>query len=187
MPELTGRPPTSTVVDVAGRWQLSIGDEAACRGLGRSLATLHACKHPCFVDEAKVWVEKGVAGPEYFTKTGPFYLGFGDDDALFLNLIDPPVPLFQLQSFVTAMDWLDQAVPRRPTLVHCNVGASRAPSLVLLWLARQKELPRDSYEHAASEFRGRFGFGVDGGGYRPGAGIALFLAQHWRTLVPLPA
>ena len=97
---------------------------------------------------------------------------------LFLNLIDPPIPLFQLESFAAFMSFAQQQYDDGASvLIHCNQGDSRAPSLALLFLAKHLQvIPSDSYETAAEAFVALYR------DYRPGGGIRSFLKDHWPAL-----
>jgi hypothetical protein len=148
-------------------------------------AMIHGCKDPCHS------LAVGTRSPN---KLNPEYLSClrGErNEHLVLNLIDPPVPLFQLLSFQTALDFLDRWMyhqcdpdgkgPGYPTgpgvIVHCNQGLSRAPSLALLWLAkRAKVIESSDFARAATEFA--FNYPA----YQPGKGIETFLRANWDLL-----
>jgi hypothetical protein len=137
-------------------------------------AMIHAAKDPCHVQ---------AVGSRRLPKDHPEYLSClrGDlGEHLVLNLIDPPLPLFQLKSFQTALDFLDQwMLPSKPGVeIHCNHGLSRAPSLALLWLAKRSKVLReaDSYPAAAMKFLPLYP------DYSAGEGIKTFLTDHWNEL-----
>ncbi len=159
---------------------LTVGDLTDCVA-GWDGAVLHACKDPCWRRTATEWSSSGWIDPSWFGKGGRFYLSMGDQANFYLNLIDPPVPLFQPDSFARALRWLDDALIRRAAavLVHCNLGRSRAPSIALLWLAHRGALPGTSYAEARAVF-------ADTHPYEPGAGIATFLGEHWDELLGRP-
>lgn len=138
-------------------------------GPGTWAAVVHACKAPCHMRLLDYTGSLPKTHPEYLVATrGPH---------LFLNLIDPPFPLFQRESFTAALDFIEAWHPKGAVLLHCNQGTSRAPSLALLYLAkRAKSIRRDTYRAAAAEYAERVG------GYEPGRGIATFLAAHWNEL-----
>lgn len=146
-----------------------IGDLQSCRSGTDSLAVLHACKSPCH--QRAVGYTRSLASdhPEYLARATAF--------ELYLNLIDPPLPLFQLASFEHLFRFADEHLATRPLLIHCNQGESRAPSLALLLLAKRLGvLPDDSYSAAREAFTALYER------YRPGVGIAQFLAEHWHAL-----
>lgn len=147
---------------------LSFGNEAACThdGSGR-VAVVHACKFPC---------HRKAVGYTTISNSHPCYLSHETEYHLYLNLIDPPKPLFMRKSFDAFFVFVDKHVALRPVLIHCNQGESRAPSLALLYVAtRTERLPRESYADAAAAFRQEHP-------YNPGRGIATWLASNWGEL-----
>ena len=148
---------------------LSIGDDADCHVPHADEAVVHGCKSPCYLQAA--------GGQK--RKDDPKYLGVEAGPELWLNLIDPPRPLYQKRSF----DWFIAFARRwhksgRRIFIHCNRGESRAPSLALLFLAKVTgEIPNTSYDAAWDAMEERFP-----GLYKPGAGIETFLRAHWRDI-----
>lgn len=103
----------------------------------------------------------------------PHYLSYQDQHHLYLNLIDPPAPLFKRESFNIFFQFMDAQIKQRPVLIHCNQGQSRAPSLALLYAARRLKLfPDETYAVARAAFEKQFP-------YAPGKGIEIFLTQNW--------
>ena len=147
--------------------RLSFGNESACTNIADgSLAVVHACKEPC---------HRSSVG--YSTRTipssHPNYLVFERGHHLYLNLIDPPQPLFMMPSFEAFLRFVDREIADRPVRIHCNQGESRAPSLTLLYMAKRLNLlPSDSYESAATAFRQKHP-------YNPGRGIQTWLTTNW--------
>jgi len=151
---------------------LFVGDEATCRTGTARAAVVHACKFPCHARAVGYRAKDKIAEhPEYLAAIR------GDD--LYLNLIDPPVPLFKPASFHTFLGWMMGRRPDQAVLIHCNRGESRAPSLAMLWMATQGLLPRDSYVLAGGVF-----LTTHYPRYEPGEGIRTFLEQHWTALMP---
>lgn len=153
-----------------------VGDEALCLYYGGRFAgyLVHAAKDLC---------HRNVVG--YDTKTRlpvshPEYLLARRGLHLVLNMVDPPIPLFKAESFLGALDFLDEAINAGATPgVHCNQGLSRAPSIALLWKAkRQKTIPDDSYAVARGVFEAMIGPGL----YLPGRGIETFLTETWQSI-----
>lgn len=151
--------------------KLFLGNQSDCRPGSPHLALVHACKSPCH--QAAV----GYSGS--LPRDHPHYLALQQPCNLFLNIIDPPVPLFQLQTFRHFLAFADQQTSAaRPMLIHCNQGESRAPTLALLHLALQrKTLPRATYAEARAAFLLLYPR------YQPGAGIQQFLHTHWNQLL----
>lgn len=149
---------------------LAFGNESICtHATSGAIADVHACKEPCH--RAAV----GYRGRR-LASCHPHYLVLRREFHLYLNLIDPPQPLFTRVSFEAFMTFVDEHLPRREVLIHCNRGESRAPSLALLYMAKRLSmLPADSYATAAALFRQQFA-------YNPGAGIALWLTQNWGAI-----
>ena len=149
--------------------RIQTGPRAACTAPQPGRAMVHACK-TC---------HKRLVGQP--AQDAPDYLAIEDDGELYLNMIDPPVPLFTLGLFTRFLDW---ATPRyfdgQTVLIHCDQGESRSRSLALLLAARVGLIKGAlSFTTASIEFSR-----VTGKLYRPGAGIRTFLAQNWSALVP---
>ena len=161
---------------------LWIGGETDCAAAlamqsvvaGKWAGILHACKYPCHARilgyGGKVKLESG--HPEYLAALRPGHL--------YLNVIDPPIPLFRVETFTRALDFLDACAKDplgRPALVHCNQAGSRAPSIALVWMAKRAELlPDDSFAVAREVFLTRVP------GYVPGAGLVAFLTERWKEI-----
>ena len=146
---------------------LYVGKEADCRVGDNEWAVVHACKSPC---HQRAVGYRGKLSPHH-----PHYLVLERGADLYLNLIDPPKPLFMAPSFHSFLAFSRvQLGMDRKILIHCNQGESRAPSLVLLILAKLvSRIPNESYEAARAEFETLFN------GYNPGRGIQTYLAGHW--------
>ncbi len=151
---------------------LVYGGETVCtHDASGAVAVVHACKEPCH-RRAVGYTARSLPSSH------PNYLVKETDYHLYLNLIDPPQPLFMLPSFTAFMGFMDKHFGQRRVVIHCNQGESRAPSLALLYLAkRTTHLPNESYEAAAKAFRARFA-----PTYSPGQGIATWLSRHWAEL-----
>ncbi len=132
-----------------------------------TLAIVHACKEPCHRCAAG-YKEKSLSADH------PHYLSLVRGNHFYLNLIDPPVPLFKLESFTAFFAFVDAQIPHRPVHIHCNKGESRAPSLTLLYRAKRGLLPNDSYAAARTAFE------IDNP-YKPGKGIEKFLEENWNV------
>jgi len=147
-----------------------IGGESSCRQGDENLAVIHACKSPC---HQRVLNYRGS-----LPKDHPNYLVLEEDKDLYLNIIDPPIPLFKLPLFTTFVRFADKHWNEsRKLLIHCNLGESRAPSLALLFLAKCKNhISNDSFESAKEEFIELYP------GYNPGRGIQIYLSEHWDEL-----
>lgn len=135
----------------------------------RDFATVHACKDPCHRKAAEY-------NDKSLPKNHQHYLSLQRGHHLYLNLIDPPVPLFQSESFAFFFNFMDEQIKLRPVLIHCNKGESRAPSLALLYAAKRLGLfPPESYGAARAAFEKDFS-------YKPGKGIETYLQSNWDRL-----
>lgn len=149
--------------------RLSFGNEDSCsHAQVNDVAVVHACKHPC---------HRGAVG--YFNtlpSSHPNYLHLIKGHHLYLNMIDPPGPMFMMDTFVTFLSFVDREIAERPVHIHCNQGQSRAPSLTLLYMSKRLGLlPDTSYADAANAFRVKYP-------YTPGAGIQSWLTTNWAGL-----
>lgn len=150
--------------------RLSFGNGTDCTHLADgTIAVVHACKEPC---------HRGACGysERSLDSAHPNYLVLERGHHLYLNLIDPPVPLFTMASFEAFLRFVDREIAQRPVLIHCNQGESRAPSLTLLYMAKRLGLLlADSYEAAAEAFREKYP-------YNPGRGIQMWLGKNWERI-----
>lgn len=158
---------------------LYIGDLLACsRGVispGHALliqphATIHAAKDPCHR------VAIGYFGKN-LAPTHPDYLYKEVGTDLFLNLIDPPTPLFQIQTFWTAIRFIKKHIADLPVIVHCNLGLSRSPALILAYAAHVGIAPKESYEQAYEWLKSVYA------DVSFGKGIDTYLEGHWEDIV----
>lgn len=131
------------------------------------LAVIHASKHPCH--------QEAVGYTGNLDKHHPHYLFLERGNDLYLNMINPPQPLFPRELFEVSMEFADRHWRAgRRILFLCNRGRSRAPSLALLFGAKVRhELPDQSYQAARQAFDMCYEF------YAPGNGIATFLSDNW--------
>ncbi len=97
---------------------------------------------------------------------------------LYLNIVDPDIPLFMPQTFVDFMNFSQKHYSEGMNLlIHCNLGESRAPSLALLFMAKGMHVISDrSYEEARREFQ------ISYPGYMPGLGIFRYFTENWNEL-----
>ncbi len=150
--------------------RLFIGGETSCRAGGGDLAVVHACKSPCH--------QSAVGYRGSLPSHHPHYLVLRRGFDLFLNMIDPPQPLFKLPVFTEFLSFSRQHWDEgRSLLIHCNQGESRAPSLALIFLVKHLKVLPDASFGAASR-----AFTILYPGYRPGAGIRRFLEENWPLL-----
>lgn len=147
---------------------LFYGDLNAGHRAPADAAVVHACKDPCH--------KQAVGYDKKIEDTHPDYLSRERGPHLYLNMIDPPVPLFKREMFVKFFEFVDRQIAERPVVIHCNQGRSRAPSLTLLYMAkRMKLLPDTDYLTARRAFEQKFP-------YEPGKGIETYLSSEWSLL-----
>ena len=156
----------------------SCGQETGFQPAGRDLladhakgwAVVHACKSPCH--------QRAVGYKGNLDSSHPNYLVLESENDLYLNMIDPPVPLFKPPLFSGALRFANYHWDEgRAVLFHCNEGRSRAPSLALLFLAKvRRVISDDSYETARREFERLYEF------YTPGKGIVAYLTENWNAI-----
>lgn len=146
--------------------QILTGDAYDCLCNG-PYNLIHACKS----------CHRRVAGQPH--PQSPNYLSTVSNGELYLNMIDPPLPLFRLEMF---QHFLAYALPRyqqgHQILIHCDQGRSRSRSLALLLGARIGLLPTSDYFTAAAAFEE-----ITQTPYVPGQGLLTFLDQHWHRLL----
>lgn len=151
-----------------------VGNDDDCRVAQRAgLATVHACK-TCHQQQLKYEKSLPADHPHYLSVQDVGSEGSG----LFLNLIDPPIPLFKLQSFEIFLKFASERYgDGEALLIHCNQGLSRAPSLALLFLSKRLGvIGNGSFKRARTDFEDLYPQ------YNPGKGIEMFLKEHWKEL-----
>jgi len=147
-----------------------IGTHLECRSGDSAWAVVHACKIPCH--------QQAVGYRGSLPQNHPNYLVLEKSNDLYLNMIDPPRPLFMLPLFTSFMHFASQRWDDgHNLLIHCNQGESRAPSLAMLLLAKHiGVISTSSFDDARLEFASMFPT------YTPGAGIQSYLRQHWSEI-----
>jgi hypothetical protein len=134
---------------------------------------VHACKEP-YHRQALGYTGRAAA------KTHPEYLMARRPDRLILNLVDVDNPAYVATEIMdAAVTFIAESLGAGwKTLVHCNQGESRGPSIGLLYLAaRTDRLPKVSFEESETVFRTLYP------PYNPKAGMRGFLQRHWSRYV----
>ncbi len=149
---------------------LFVGSEIDCATSRPGWFIIHACKSPCH--------QRAVGYRGSLKSNHPNYLVLERENDLFLNMIDPPVPLFKMETFVAFFRFAYEGWEKGlKVLVHCNQGESRAPTLALLLMSKRLDaLPCSSYQEAASAFKQIYP------AYNPGQGIQTFLKENWHQI-----
>lgn len=147
-----------------------VTNDMSCKSGSADLAVVHACKSPCH--------QRAVGYKGKLPNTHPNYLVLEQENDLYLNIIDPPVPLFMPPLFSNFMNFANKHWNEsRTLLIHCNQGESRAPSLALLFLAKGLSvINNDSYGSARAEFEKIYPM------YNPGKGIETYFTKNWAVL-----
>ena len=147
--------------------RLHVGSEWDCFHAREGWAVVHACKFPCH--------RRAVGYRKAPPKSSPYYLFREIDDNLYLNMIDASAKYFSHTIFETPLDFIDlHWNDGMNILVHCNKGGSRAPSIVLLFLAKRiGVIDASSYDGARQDFLKVYPQ------YNPSQGIRSYLRKHW--------
>lgn len=151
--------------------RIKIGTEESCCPGSPRLAVVHACKSPCH--------QRAVGYGGNLPSTHPNYLALELAHDLYLNIIDPTIPLFKLETFTRFLRFATlQYESGAELLIHCNQGESRAPSLALLFLAKRlNAIPNRSFSDAKPAFSALYP------NFRPGLGIERFLSEQWGAIL----
>jgi hypothetical protein len=144
-----------------------VGSDDDCKVTG--FATVHGCK-TCHTNAV------GYTGS--LPSTHPNYLSLERGGQLYLNLIDPVLPLFKVEIFKVFLEFAKREYEGKAALLtHCNQGFSRGPSLALLFLAKGLgAMNDDSFAAAREDFLKVYP------AYNPGKGIEQFLTEHWEEI-----
>jgi len=147
-----------------------IGGTDDCMTGHGGIAVVHAVKHPC---HQRILQYKGSLPSSH-----PHYLSFRQDQDLYLNIIDPNMPLFKLETFKIFMEFAreQEGVNNRQLLIHCNSAQSRAPSLAMIYYKELEGLQDKSYDFVKQEFLLKYP------DFDPGAGIEAFMIANWEQL-----
>lgn len=150
--------------------RIFVGCDYECFESKQGWVTVHACKSPCHQ------IAVGYRGS--LPSNHPNYLVLERKNNLYLNMIDPPQPLFMMPLFTeflrfTRIHWNNG----KNIFIHCNKGESRAPSLALLFLAKViGKISNESFEKAKEEFMIIYPY------YTPGIGIQIYLRENWDAI-----
>ena len=148
-------------------WIGSQSDFEELDPFGTEWAIVHACKEP---HHRQALGYTGRAAP----KEHPEYLFAKRGKRLILNLIDADDPKYVPKDVIDAAvgHIRDSIKAGEFVLCHCNQGASRSPTIGLLYLA--PEMPED-FEQAEAKFRDLYP------AYAPAEGMRKFAREHWQA------
>ncbi len=151
-----------------------IGNEDDCFYDNRTdWAVIHACKLPCHCYTVGYRGNLDYTHPNDLIKETPGHL--------IVNLVDMKYELnpYYTHPIVAAVfSFIRQQKKETNILIHCNQGASRAPSIGLLLLAKIGAITNESYSKAREEFINIYPT------YRP-SGIGYYLERHWQYLLSI--
>lgn len=125
-----------------------VGDDSECRNED-GWVVLHACK-TCFKKEDK------------------------NANDLYLNIIDPVEPLFNIGLFKDAIDFIKENVNDKKILIHCNKGVSRSPSISMLYVFGNLDYWEALYNMATTYPK-----------FQPSMGINTYMGDNWDELKKL--
>ncbi|MBD3216379.1 MAG: hypothetical protein GF311_27445 [Candidatus Lokiarchaeota archaeon] len=151
---------------------LFIGNQFHCfYHFREDIAVIHANQDPCH--------QRAVGYRNSLPTTHMHYWYMETRHHLYLNMVDSDRLLFYAPTlFVQALRFIEKHIAERKVLVHSNNNFSRAPSIALLYLAKQTDIIDDSsYDAAAVDF-GRL-YPV----YQPKRGIVNYLRREWDHIV----
>lgn len=154
---------------------LYVGNQDDYKGRVRGLGwpVVHACKEPYHRD-ALGYTTRGAP------KDNPEYLIARRGNRLILNLIDVNDPQYIHKEMIdAALEFLHEHISSGcDTLVHCNQGESRAPTIALLYLiAYTNQVPVNNFASAEVTFRKLYP------GYAPAAGMYEFARGHFEDYI----
>jgi predicted protein tyrosine phosphatase len=131
-------------------------------------AVVHACKEP-FHRQFVGYTGRGAP------KDSPEYLWAERGNRLALNIVDAPSSLFFSKEMIDkALDFIEQKLGEGlKVLVHCNEGASRSPSICLLYLIKHDIIKGETLEDCEAEFMKVYPE------YNPGTGMRGFVKENW--------
>lgn len=134
-------------------------------------AVIHACKHPCH--------RTAVGQTRNLQKTHKHYLTYINHQHLFLNMIDSNSSYFPEQLFYTSLRFIKTFEKKNINiLIHCNQGMSRAPSIAMLYIAKEMDIiDSSSYDIARDSFYPLYQR------YIPNPGIDKFLRKNWKKFI----
>lgn len=140
---------------------------------GRDWNVVQACKEP-YHRQALGYT--GMAGPRDHAEYLFAYRQDGDCRRLILNMVDAPKPEFFPDAMIDeALTFIGKSLEGGfKTLVHCNQGGSRSPSLALLHL-RQTNPEWQAMDFADAEKAMALLYPP----YDPGKGIRAYVEERW--------
>ena len=93
---------------------------------------------------------------------------------LYLNMIDPLLPLFSLDIFKEAIDFIKSNIGSNKILIHCNKGKSRSASIAMLYCFGKLDYGEAQYNMSMI-----YPY------YSPSLGIDTYMDENWQKLKQL--
>lgn len=129
-------------------------------------AIIHACKTS---HQARL----GYTKPP---KDSPYYIVFRDGNHLYLNWVDEPTGnYFQVETFIEALNFIDEYIKDKKIFIHCDLGQSRSPTLAMVYLAKRAGYLPNNFNGALSQFQAEYPE------YNP-SGIIKFIQLNWENI-----
>lgn len=150
-----------------------VGNQEDCfYNQSKDFAVIHACKHPCHKTAVGY-------GNRNLQKTHKHYLTYINGKHLYLNMIDSNSSYFPEQLFYTSLRFIKTFEKKNiNVLIHCNQGMSRAPSIAMLYIAKEMDIiDNSSYDAARDSFYPLYQK------YIPNPGIDKFLRKNWKKFI----
>jgi predicted protein tyrosine phosphatase len=145
---------------------LHIGSKFDLAQLDETWAIVHACKTS----------HKERLGYTRPPKNEPYYIEFRDENHLYLNWVDEPTGrYFLVDTFQTALDFIDEFVEEKKIFIHCDQGMSRSPSLAFTYLAKRTDFLEDDFNQAIEKFQQHYP------PFKP-SGIIRFIESNWNNI-----
>ena len=93
---------------------------------------------------------------------------------LYLNMIDPLLPLFNLELFKDAICFIKKNIGANKILIHCNKGKSRSASIAMLYCFGKLDYGEAQYNMSNIYPN-----------YSPSLGIDTYMYENWDKLKQL--
>lgn len=135
----------------------------------------------CFVQAAKMPFHSDAVGygKGIITAYHPEYLVAVRGNGIALNMVDSDYHhYFSLSMFDISLKYIEEKkLLGKKVLIHCNEGKSRAPSIGLLYLAKNHKIENRTYRQAKEDFEKIYPE------YHPNTGVRDFLNLSWNKFI----
>lgn len=145
---------------------ITIGSKSDLCAIDNNWAVVHACK-------TSHQQQLGYTRP---IKDSPHYITFRDNNHLYINWVDEPSgKYFQVETFIEALDFIDEYIGDKEIYIHCDLGQSRSPTLAMIYLAKRTNFLEDDFDSASKKFKELYPE------FAP-SGIIKFTKIHWNEI-----